>query len=514
MAHTPPSAGQPIITASFTLSRREYSSTQGNQNCLYSASITLPNQPALIWLPLSGLDSTQGLESGVDYIWYFTAEGVIFPSELEGLSTQLQRVPLEPALLQQLEQVSPLAQALLCVKHGLWYDALAIMAAQLWLDPACDSNQRVWQQILQNIGLETLATVPLRRCQSFTRHPCQAVCLEGHQQNVQSANFSPDGQCIITASEDNTVRLWSLAGTPMQLIEHQQAVSSDSFYIEQQQGVFSASFSPDGQLILTTSQHGTVQVWNLAGQPVTKVRHLQQGDTIRSAEFSPDGHYVVSTSVVETKVWHLSGELLCKLDPHYHRQFREVHFSADSRSLVALSEHAAYRWDLSGNLIAEFHASQVQHGSAIFGLAGEYLFVSNPDEPAHVWSFSSRHVTELKGQFSTCSSVKLSPNGKDLVTTSRSTAARVWNLAGELTAELIAKPKGCFPFPTSASFSPDGQSILTISKDRAVRVWNLAGDLLTTFGHQPYIHSAHFSPDGQHVVTVCQDAIVRLWSIR
>jgi WD40 repeat protein len=497
---TPVGAGEPITTAEFTLRRRGFPSTQGNQHVsnagyLYSATITLPDRPAMICLSLPALDSTQGLECGVDYCWQFDLQPTQWASdEKRDVSALVQRVSLTPVLQHQLEQAMPLQQAILYAKHGLWCNAVTIMAEQLSAYPDDPSLRSVWQQILQAVGLESFAAVPLVHCPALIHYPCKAtVSLEGHQQRVYSANFSSDGQCIVTASEDSTVRLWSLAGTPLRVIQHQQAVSS-------------ASFSPDGQLILTTSQHGTVQVWNLAGQQVAKVKHLREDNTIRSAQFSPDGRYVVSTSSAETKVWHLSGELLFKLDPHYHWKIREVNFSADSRSLVAFTASSAYVWDLSGNLIAEFRSSQNQ----ILSVAGEYLFTNVKGQMAQVWTLLGERVTELKGHFSTESSAKLSPDGKYIVTTSSNCAAQVWNFSGALMAEL----KGNFPAAYLASFSPDGKSIVTASGDRVVRIWSLTGALLNTFGHPTRIMSTDFSPDGQHLMTVCEDPIVRLWSIR
>jgi WD40 repeat protein len=35
-----------------------------------------------------------------------------------------------------------------------------------------------------------------------------ATTLQGHTDSVRSAVFSPDGQCIVTASEDQTARVF------------------------------------------------------------------------------------------------------------------------------------------------------------------------------------------------------------------------------------------------------------------------------------------------------------------
>ncbi|HBL26326.1 MAG TPA: hypothetical protein DD490_05770 [Acidobacteria bacterium] len=71
---------------------------------------------------------------------------------------------------------------------------------------------------------------------------------------VASASFSPDGARIVTASYDNTARLWSRgedgAWTSVALEGHQSRVNS-------------ASFSPDGTRIVTGSDDHTARVWDV-----------------------------------------------------------------------------------------------------------------------------------------------------------------------------------------------------------------------------------------------------------
>jgi WD40 repeat protein len=74
-----------------------------------------------------------------------------------------------------------------------------------------------------------------------------------HDGEVSSAEFSPDGKRVLTASADSTARLWSAAtGEPIgEPMKHDD-------------DVVAAQFSPDGRWVVTASWD-TARVWDVAG---------------------------------------------------------------------------------------------------------------------------------------------------------------------------------------------------------------------------------------------------------
>ena len=77
------------------------------------------------------------------------------------------------------------------------------------------------------------------------------MTLTGHDGKVMSAAYSPDGARIVTASGDQTAKVWdAVTGKElMTLMGHDDLVRS-------------VSYSPDGARIVTASNDGTAKIWD------------------------------------------------------------------------------------------------------------------------------------------------------------------------------------------------------------------------------------------------------------
>jgi hypothetical protein len=129
--------------------------------------------------------------------------------------------------------------------------------------------------------------LPLRIGISPTIHQ-----LLGHSGWVNSVNFSRDGQKIVSASSDESVRVWSAVTG-----ECEQTLAGHSHWVN------SAAFSHDGQKIVSASDDKSVRVWSaVTGEcEQTLVGHR---DRVKSAHFSPDGLKIVSASDKDgVRVW-------------------------------------------------------------------------------------------------------------------------------------------------------------------------------------------------------------------
>jgi hypothetical protein len=157
-----------------------------------------------------------------------------------------------------------------------------------------------------------------------------------HEDVVEEASFSPDGQRIVTASRDGTARVWEAeSGKPVgEPMRHTGMVMA-------------ASFSADGRRIVTASSDRTAQVWEAeSGKPVGEPMHHE--DQLRAASFSADGRRVVTASWDKTaRMWDADTGKPVGEPMHHDNTVVDTSFSADGRRIVTASgDNTARVWDV------------------------------------------------------------------------------------------------------------------------------------------------------------------------
>ncbi|MFN9732987.1 MAG: NACHT and WD repeat domain-containing protein, partial [Microcystis sp.] len=86
--------------------------------------------------------------------------------------------------------------------------------------------------------------------------------LEGHDNYVQSVNFSPDGKTLVSGSADKTIKLWN--------VETGQEIRTLKGHDD---SVYSVNFSPDGKTLVSGSEDNTIKLWNVeTGQEIRTLK--------------------------------------------------------------------------------------------------------------------------------------------------------------------------------------------------------------------------------------------------
>ena len=168
--------------------------------------------------------------------------------------------------------------------------------------------------------------------------------LQGHNSFILSTTFSPDGSKIISASSEETIRVWD-ASTGVEMLPPLRLVDGSGTAF-----IMDAAFSPDGSKIILGYSHSIIRIWDTS----TGIEMLPclQGHRhwVMSVAFSPDESKIVSGSSDKTiRVWNASTgvEVLPPLQGHGD-DVHSVVFSPDGSKIVSGSSDRTIRvWNAS-----------------------------------------------------------------------------------------------------------------------------------------------------------------------
>lgn len=255
--------------------------------------------------------------------------------------------------------------------------------------------------------------------------------LRAHQDWVQAARFSGDGQTLATAGNDRRLLLWNTNDwnqTPDKIL-HDEAI-------------FDLAFSHDSKRIATVGFDQSLRIFDVASRQPVEQLDCRTRD-IRAVAFSPDDRYLVAGGRSgELLIWNLAQSKTATRIEAHRRRIRSLTINQAGR-IISCGDDQLIKVTVLNQPTQQ--RTLPRHGAKLYALAalpGNVLATGGSDNQIHLWRLSgTESLGTLHGHTGTVSCLDFQ-NGR-LVSGSFDTQVRVWNIKRDFVASLRnAKPSG------------------------------------------------------------------------
>ena len=341
-------------------------------------------------------------------------------------------------------------------------------------------------------GDRLLANVGSYGATIFDREQNNAnIAIIGHANSISSATYTPDGRQIVTTSWDHTASIWDTqTGARLRVLAgHDGPVLSAAIH---------------GDNIATTSADTTCRIWSreTGKSLVTLTGHTDQ---VWFATFNPDGDRLITISRDNTlRLWTLAGRELDRLEIT-QGLFISAQFQPHGQGLLVvpgLRFGIATKWELEPIPHADMTEFAVRLYRDFDGnhFGNDYLALPHDQPPLMGW---------------------FSPDGNKIVTLDMGGTAFVWDTTGK---RLCTIGRSDEPIKT-ALFDPTGNFVLTSTWHTVALCNSITGiDIMTLRPEIPTLLQSlapplqsrvdnPFSPDGKWIATVSMQGQVRTWPV-
>ena len=329
----------------------------------------------------------------------------------------------------------------------------------------------------------------------------ELASLPGHTSYITAIALTPDRKWAISVAEDQTLRLWDIEKQievprfpGISLIANKLAIS------------------PDGRRVAAASPDGSLRIWEDGRELPSTIRHSSM---LYALAFAPDGRRIVAASDKTLRVWDVEQNKEIHQLVGHTALVRVALVTPDGRYCVSGSDDILLRiWDLEdGGEVGVLEAHWWAITAANITPDGKHVVSASGDETLKVWDLADRkELYSIRGVSHWVNCLCVTPDGQFAVSVSRDKALRVWDVA---TGKPVRDLTGHNDWVNAVAVTSNGVNLISGSEDRVLKVWDFASgeELFTLTGHGNGISGVAFTPDGKLAVSGCWDHTLKVWRL-
>ncbi|KAF3060153.1 hypothetical protein CFAM422_011483 [Trichoderma lentiforme] len=310
------------------------------------------------------------------------------------------------------------------------------------------------------------------------------------QLRINAVVFSPDGHLAASILTNNTIRIWDTKnGTHQQTVEDYNGL------------VITVQFSPNNRLIALLLENGSIPLWDIKGICLKTIKYnvYSSGAVI----FSPNSQLITSSSYDGTfYLWGVVTSSYDKVLKGHENRVRAAAFSPNSKLVASASVDGTIRlWDVTKGTHQQTFKFPKLPGGVVFSSNGQ-LVAATSEDVICVWDTvtGACHQT-LKGHSAYITGIIFSLNDRLMASVSRDKTVRLWDTTRSTRQQII---EGHTDRIAAVSISPNAQIIASASADSTVQLWDAAtGSFRQKLDdNSSVVHELVFSDDSRQLVSL------------
>lgn len=319
----------------------------------------------------------------------------------------------------------------------------------------------------------------------------------GHHCTIQYCDFSPYDHLAVVALSQYCVELWN--------IDSRLKVADCRGHLSWVHGVM---FSPDGSSFLTASDDQTIRVWETKKVCKNSAIVLKQeidvmfeeNEMMVLAVDNMRGLQLIAGKTGQIDYLPEAQVSCCCLSPHVEY----VAFGDEDGAIKII--------ELPNNRV---FSSRLGHKKAVrhiqFTADGKTLISSSDDSVIQVWNWQSEDYIFLQGHQETVKDFRLLKNSR-LLSWSFDGTVKVWNIiTGRIEKDFLCHQGAVL----SCAVSSDAVKFSSTSADKTAKIWSFErlSPLHELEGHTGCVRCSAFSLDGILLATGDDNGEIRIWNV-
>lgn len=296
-------------------------------------------------------------------------------------------------------------------------------------------------------------------------------------------------------------------------LSQQKTITLSNTLFGHTDAVWAVALTQDGQTLVSASADKTIKVWNLETGKV-KATLTGHTDTVRAIALASNDQTLISASGDKTiKIWDMQTFKLKRTLTSSDAPVWSIAVSSDGQTLVSGYENGSIKiWNFpTGQLLRTIRG----HNNRVFTVAmspdGETFATGGIDKNINIWSlYTGKLLRTITGHQDAVRALAFSRDGKTLTSSSWDKSIKIWNVQ---TGELLHTLLGHTSRVVTLSMGFDDKTLVSGSIDNDLRIWDKqTGKLLETLrGHSDWILDVTTNPQKKILVSSSKDKTIKIW---